>query len=720
MQFNTNPASFTAAAEPTGGELSKDAGMVTFATDGRYELMADIGSQLFAVKDNMSGIIWSSSPDTSEVEGITSLIERNIRSPFEIDYTSDFTKIQYTGVTNADTEYKAYPIENGIQLHYELTKLGIRFVAELVLKDGGLIVRIPEEGVQDGKESAIVSLKVMPLFGAALQGENGYMVVPDGSGALIDFSKLHNQASNSGYSKWIYGMDKTFDPLNGFSASKDIAIPVLGIVKPGGGYIQTLIEGTADAKITINPPGIRKIPYFRGGFELVFRKDYGTSYSDSWESSVVKQVERNRISSDRLIRFDFVAGEDTTYADLAVRASEVLFGESSDADIEQQLAPLIQIFLGVESRGDSYSKRLETMTTFAEAQTIMETLKKAGIANFGAELKGWYNHGYYGRLPERFPVEKAFGGEKGLSELLQWAGGNNIPTALEDNYVDVYRKEKDGVKLRTETVRRPDSRQFIHYPSSTTGWYRRSTPWYKLSPHVVERDYLQQDLKKLASIGVTSVNMRHLGEQLGSDYNSRQPLRRWEVQQHYENWLVQAKDKLGSVGVYYGNAYAAANADRVLDIPLYASADFLFDETVPLLQMVYHGRVPYFSSALNRSDDARLELLKAIEYGAIPSFELTYRNTTDLRYTNYDLLFSSQYETWLPQVLDAYQAWEEALQPAAGLRITRHEKVTDGVFRTTYEDGTQVWVNYNEHMITREGVTIEGLGFTAVKGGGIQ
>ncbi|GGD51203.1 DUF5696 domain-containing protein [Paenibacillus nasutitermitis] len=716
--FHYDEGEFTPAAESTGGELPLGEGMKVYARDGQLELSADLGKQLFKIKDTATGVEWASGPDTAGDKSINTLTAKIVGSPFIISYTKDNSQVNTLAILSGDTKWKAFPIKGGVQIHYDLKSLGIKFIAEFALEDGALTVRIPEEGIEETKGpnmGSLVSLKILPMLGAAKQGEQGYIIVPDGSGALVDFSKPHNQATQE-YSKWIYGEDPVLDPQFDPKIQEEIAIPVLGVVKQDGGYVQTVIEGAGDAKVVVSQPGIQRINYYRGGFELFLRKSYVTYYGDSWSASPINRVEAGRIGMDRAVRFDFVSGPDTTYADLARLVGDRMFG--SEKSPAESKPPLIQLFQGVQSRGDSYSKRLETMTTFAEARKIMERLGQEGITAFSAEIKGWYNDGYYGRLPDRFPVEKAFGGAKGLADLLKWTASQGIETSLEDNYLDVYRKEKDGVSLRTDTVRKPDNRQYVNKPIGTTGWYRWGTSWYTLSPPVADKKVVEADLDRLKELGVQSVNLRHLGERLTSDYNADYPLRRGETQAYYEKWLELARKKLGAAGIYYGNDFAVKHADRVVGIPQYASNHYLFDEEIPLLQMIYHGRIPYYSGALNRSDDSAIEQLKAIEYGAIPVYELTYRDTTPLRYTNYDFLFSSQYETWLPSIKSAFGGWQNAVEPFGSLQMSGHERLQDGVFKTTYSDGSMVWVNYNDEMATVDGVSIKPMNYLVSKGGG--
>lgn len=43
--------------------------------------------------------------------------------------------------------------------------------------------------------------------------------------------------------------------------------------------------------------------------------------------------------------------------------------------------------------------------------------------------------------------------------------------------------------------------------------------------------------------------------------------------------------------------------------------------------------------------------------------------------------------------------------------MTRHEKLADGVYRTTYGDSRSVTVNYNDTTVTADGAAIEPKGY---------
>ena len=64
---------------------------------------------------------------------------------------------------------------------------------------------------------------------------------------------------------------------------------------------------------------------------------------------------------------------------------------------------------------------LVVMTTFDEAREMIEELLEAGVTELDVTLVGWTKGGYAGRYPRRLPVERAFGGERGLREFAEWA-----------------------------------------------------------------------------------------------------------------------------------------------------------------------------------------------------------------------------------------------------------------------------------------------------------
>ena len=72
-----------------------------------------------------------------------------------------------------------------------------------------------------------------------------------------------------------------------------------------------------------------------------------------------------------------------------------------------------------------------------------------------------------------------------------------------------------------------------------------------------------------------------------------------------------------------GFAYMMPYADVVLNAPLYRQRLLdMTDETVPFYQLVFHGYAAYAGAPLNLSYDFETDLLRLIEYGGTPYFQL--------------------------------------------------------------------------------------------------
>ena len=87
-------------------------------------------------------------------------------------------------------------------------------------------------------------------------------------------------------------------------------------------------------------------------------------------------------------------------------------------------------------------------------------------------------------------------------------------------------------------------------------------------------------------------------------------------------------------------------------------------------------------------------LLKAIEYGSAPSFLFTHNSESNL---NYNVYASHTAELY---------ADAKKLLPVMDMKITSHELVVPGVYKTTYDYNKVVYVNYNPAVVEVNGVMI--------------
>lgn len=713
MYFSTDLSALNAISTPNGGEINVLPGMKPYAEEDRLILSADLAAQLFTVTDKQNSMVWSSSPDTSADKTADDLNRRISASPITFSYTSNFRDQLTASLLNEDVSWTVFPIDHGLQIHYIVENLQLSFIIEMDLHQGGLRIRIPDEGIVEQGAASLTAIVVFPMFGAALQGEPGYMVIPDGSGAITYFNKSHLNYDNRGYEKWIYGSDPAFLSAIPPPVEKQIAIPVFGMVKPSGAYVQTMVQGESDAMVFVSPPGVLGSKYYRGGLEFAFRKSYSAKLDGA--GNVIRRIERSRIRSNREIMFDFVVDDNVSYSHLAHAVKERLKHVWGVRTAQSDNTLLIRLFMGSSNKKNPGA--IEAMTTFAEAEKIAEYIKQSGIDQFSLAIRGWHKGGYDGKTPAVFPAEAKFGGKAGLASLLEWGKRQGIRISLEDNLLDIFNKEQDGVKLRTEAVRQPNGQLYVRHPVKSTGMHDEKVKWQLLSPFVLERDWFRKHLEELKHYGIEAIDLSYVGDKLFSDYNPLHPIHRNETMKYYLKWMKELAAHVPSIGIYYGNAYAVQDAAIIVDVPQTTSNHYLLDEQVPFLQMIYHGRWNYYSEPVNLSSDPVREILRAVEYGAVPAFELTYQPTVRLKLTHYGHLFSSQYEDWLPEIKKAYDIWEHVLLPLRDQAIIDHRRMGEQVFTTTYGNGTTVWVNYSEERFVGYGNSIAPMSYAVERSG---
>lgn len=139
---------------------------------------------------------------------------------------------------------------------------------------------------------------------------------------------------------------------------------------------------------------------------------------------------------------------------------------------------------------------------------------------------------------------------------------------------------------------------------------------------------------------------------------------------------------------------------------------------VPFIQMVLSGNVNYYAPSVNLSGDVKTALLQAVSTGSGFYCVLTAQNSDKLAGSAQDNLYSTDFNYWkntLPKTIADYQ---KRLEDVAGKKIVGYEKIAEGVYKTSYNNGVDVIVNYNSHSFVYEDISIAPKDF-GVKGANV-
>ena len=664
----------------------------------------------------------------------------------------------------ATVEYNK--ISNGFRAHYTIpisvTKLDsnaeeyslsytFEFVVEIYLnEDGNLTVNVPKKGVVEAQIEEeyddeademprVASIEVMPYFGAAKQGDEGYFVTPDGSGSLTYFDVARISTSDE-YQKRIYGYDDTFDVFNYPNQNNEtISMPVFGVIKNDVMITCFATESEANASIVMGQPGVRSLNLYYINYKFKWREFYESKISKSGQAYTFLEVPSGIGDFTQVYDVRISDDEDYSYVDMAALTQEFLLNKwNADAESLEYLANAeinslenkeenpdimnVKIFFADVNKASVHLfTQLKVMTTFEQAKDIIADCI-ADNARIRFSLLGWQNDGYYGNCTRKYNIESALGGASGLKELNEYGTENGTDISADVNLLIAYSKPKN-TNLRVSVVKDAGTNYLNYKLVNNAGVFTKSTTTYYISPTYYQSKLLNKDIKKLGNLGFKNVDLEQLGNLVYTDYNKEHPLLRQQAIEYYRDWIVEYKKAFNTVSVYYGYEYAASVADSILDIPMTASMLFIEDESVPFIQLVYHGIIDYYSSPVNRTSNTVESLLKSVEYGAFPSFEVTEETTETLRYTTYNALFKAQYSALSADIKDAYVLSLNAIAPVANAKMTSHSCVdgarSGNVYCTVYDNGYSIYVNYGSEDYNANGVTVPATGVTVVSGGSV-
>ncbi|MBR6602403.1 MAG: hypothetical protein IKK94_00130, partial [Clostridia bacterium] len=354
----------------------------------------------------------------------------------------------------------------------------------------------------------------------------------------------------------------------------------------------------------------------------------------------------------------------------------------------------------IEEQTPENEPEMKVACTFSDVEELIDELKKLGVEKADICLVGYNKSGHDGRWPQLFPIEEKFGGEEGLKKLIKKAKDAGYYLNFHTNCVDAY--SIADVFSEDIIMRHKDGSLSTHPVSFSAG-----KP-YRLCPPSIF-DYFVSNLDKLTELGadgalyidcLTVIAPRKC-------YDKRHPLNRKQWTAWMNRFFVEAKKRFGSVSSEGGMDFAA----EVLDFALYSAWKVLgekeraiVDDFVPLWQLVYHGIMLYNATTetVNYTVKGMENHLKQYEYGGRPSaycFSRFQSGNVDFLGLE-DIVLGEGDATKIAAEKIAEMDREYKKHASTVLAfMDKHEKLSEGVYKTTYSNGTSVVCDYNDGSI---------------------
>ncbi|MGZ9584243.1 DUF5696 domain-containing protein [Paenibacillus marinisediminis] len=674
-------------------------GFAKAADNERYTLLLDPKTSQIAVRNKETGYVWRSNPTPESIaqETVKGALLENLQSPFVLEYVAEGETRKI--LSNAmDTKMKAsyIPMEGGIQVTYTYEQEELSFVIQYQLTDQGVEVTVPDEGIKEAGPFKLYSLDILPFFGAVSgTEENGYLFVPDGPGGLIHYD-YERPAVVKGYEFAIYGDDPSnLKDHNMWPVQREaISYPVYGLVRGDQAFTAIVEEGKYTTTVKASPSGIAA-SYHSLSASFKYRNEYGRRVS-GLTNEVVNTIQKERMKSDHRVQFRFLSGENANYTGMAKAYRSYMLENGLLADTMQAVNEIpLQLAIvggGTKARFGGYS--YEPATTFEQAGQMIDDIMKQGISNITVTYQGWQDSGRM-YSDQRLPIQSKLGGTEAAKTFIEKMNKNGINVLFED-FIGWKNEDYTQFSIKSDGVRSIDTTvlQEKYGMMGNESIFGSMKTRFIVNPILAIRK--QKDvIDELKDIGVNGILYTDgPGNLVYTDYQTNAPLTRADTAYYYNALLDYTKKQLGSVGVGRGHDYSLSHSDYVEDITSAPSYDFMVDETVPFYPLVIHGSIPYSTAPANLRESYEDDFLRAIEYGAVPYFELTYLPSRVLKGTDYGYVYSSEYTVWKDRLIEEYHQFNR-LASVYNQQMINHEKLSDKVYVTTYADGTQVTVDYN-------------------------
>lgn len=636
-----------------------------------------------------------------------------------------YTEEEFESDNDDVTIPEVNPTEFSLKINYTLT-------------DNGLSVTIPEKDIYYNEDFPLENIAVLPYLMDFDNSAEGYFLLPDGSGSIMEFNNNKEQIRDKSVYVQMYGVDVSRVVDEKTAYYNDAIFPVFGTCVKGiktkknsanfktanyNGLFGIIESGESFAGIEANNFDAEAGKH--NNMKLEFRvnervkMDAFTASGDTDEDSKYCKYQFQRYLGDIKFNLNVLSGENATYSGMADYYSNYLFGDTANTTEKDYYSTVETVgvinttekFLGIE-----YNTK-QTLTNFEQISNIASELQQNGFKNMNIKLSGWCNGGYeHGMFDDGIDISDDIGDEEGLASLYKTLNEKGIGLYPDIDFQNTYASEGEPDKdLLSYT---------LNGSISTVNQYSAIdfSADDKLEKMVLNKDGFTENYNGFMSdykaYGISNISFRSIGAEINSNFRDDESyMERQETLENLLGLVKTTKDEGYSIMGTAGQAAYLNYLDVVNELPIESAHFDKCDYSVPFTAMVLSGHIDYTYKPINLSNNNRKDLLMLIESGAGAYYKITGTFYEKLANTSYDSMYSTVYNDIKEQIFDTYEYVSDALEGVYGLKIVNHEKVAEDVYKTTYENGTSIYVNYSNKDYTADGIKVASQDYFKVEGG---
>ena len=694
-----------------------DLGFELMFSTSELEVYFELDSFSLMVKNIETGYFWSSRPEfqgTSGEREDNTLNRNQMNSGLWVEYVRQnnvssatiqtqsiytLAEVSYQNngaITEAEPDHlRPYMLDAGsynyrrvankivsetassFRVNVDIKEIDISFDVEISLVDGAIEVHIPMESLAEtGEIYRLLGIQVFPYFGAAREDKiPGYIVIPDGVGALV----RTNQRYNTYFQSRFFGSDIGYST----QTIPNLSIPIYGMVHEpnGNAFYANIVEGAENAQLlsTFWGSGTR---YHRVGTRYNVRQIYRNIINKAGDGSDTIPVDPT--SQDFRIQFNFLGETEASYVGIAKDYRDHLIDLGVLVENEKVVDGNIPIQLGYimsDQEPSFIGTTRVTMTTANQIQDAYDLFKSEGIENQQLTLMGYSRDGYLRTNPYRTNSWD----KKDIQKLADNVVSDGNDIYLTNDYI-ISSNQSDRVSYNRDVARALNRLKMIRNTRNLNGQLTEIYFLYPAESYKMAKD----DLSFISEMGVSGLSMSNLGRTLFSYYDSGNFGRNSSI-----NYYQDIASLYDNLLLSMPNVYMYPYIDGYLDMQITNSQYDYYTDLVPILPIVLKGSISYYTPYLNFNALAEDRFLTMVDFAINPSYVLTHERTYEMRYTPSSVFYTTTLENYEEEVVEAYHYVNDALKHVVNAYIVNREVYETGLVGVTYSNGVTIYVNYN-------------------------
>lgn len=710
---------------------------VTVAYDSGVTMQLRTDTMYLRVTD-ANGNVWESTPHDVEDDPLArGMIRMTLSSMITVSFLSGAGNMSHETAAAASVRSgnaQAYLIPNGVRVDFYFPAQRTLIPLEVTLESGTMLAQITpshiqriapppdadeEEWVVYNRNHRLMSVGILPNFIHAGLRSEGYILVPDGSGAVM---YLNNGRPRNPFSQPVFGRDSVNPPRLNAGGIQDVLLPVVGMRRDNAAIFAIIESGAALATISAGTSGFNS-SYNTAGVSFQVRPP--GSYTVTNAQGVMQEIlvtTPSLVGMEVLsVRYHFMA-DGASYADMAQLYRQHLIAQGLTPTVRGEGLPLILDIYGSVTRRMSVlgvpRNRNVALTSFEQSAEMVQTIRDGGVDNIIVRYNNWLPRGNYSTAPARFSPSRSLGGNSGFQTFASEMDALNVRLYMDADFTTAHRRPLFGfigAPIIRDIANMP-VRQNRFDPATFATAIEPYPGWWLYAPST-HQDAVSRFVSNANGENITGLSLSTLSNNPYSDTARRNLTDRGTAEavraQIAENTRASFNGLMGDAA----GGFWLPHASVVVNTPIGCSGFTVTDRSVPFYQMVLHGYVDFSLPAYNLSADRNAMVLRAAETGALLQISVIAENPALLVETPLEWLFSPSFDYWYSLALQAVHRLAPVYNNVAGSPIVGHSAPASNVARTVFANGTIIYVNYNHEEITVSGRTLPARDFIVLAGG---